>query len=72
MTMLSMRPMRGGHDHTNVDHTSNAKHSCVTFVTRGIPDKESSAGAQLGNESQRIERIERIGGAVVRDATKIQ
>ncbi len=29
--------------HTNEDHTANAKRSCVTFATRGIPDKESSA-----------------------------
>jgi hypothetical protein len=30
--------------HTNEDHTANAKRSCVAFATRGIPDKESSAG----------------------------
>jgi hypothetical protein len=33
--------------HTNEDHTANAKRSCVTFATRGIPDKESSAGGSV-------------------------
>jgi hypothetical protein len=33
--------------HTNEDHTANAKPSCVTFATRGIPDKESSAGGSV-------------------------
>jgi hypothetical protein len=34
-------------NHTNEDHTANAKRSCVTFATRGIPDKESSAGGAV-------------------------
>jgi hypothetical protein len=33
--------------HTNEDHTANAKRSCVRFATRGIPDKESSAGGAV-------------------------
>jgi hypothetical protein len=33
--------------HTNEDHTANAKRSCVTFATRGIPDRESSAGGAV-------------------------
>ena len=30
--------------HTNEGHTANAKRSCGTFATRGIPDKKSGAG----------------------------
>ena len=29
--------------HTNEGHLANAKRSCETFATKGIPDKKSSA-----------------------------